>query len=316
MTDARAGRVLFIFDQNQEGNADHGLWSWFYASAARYQIDTAQIIYMTSDHLAEKSHNLHCDINGINHRIHVLSTLFNLHVITDMLRKHHTVPCDYDQWMSAKDSGTKLYNCLNRVLHAHRRWLFLKLFEQDLITQGLVSMDQFTDVPTLPDGTELDDRLLRRAQGLLPMVVDKADFTENHFNDLNPDIYLRSWFSVITETYVDDGQLLIGEKVFKPMLCSSPFMVLGSRGTLARLRELGFQTFPQLWDESYDSMDTVPRMEAMVAEIAKLSKIRDLGSWFAQAEPALRHNHQLAWQLYADSRDYQRLVAIWQDFVA
>ena len=316
MRDARAGRVLLLFDQNQEGNADPSLWSWFYDNAAVQGLDPRQIIYMTSDHLAEKSHVSYCDINGIDQQMHVLSTLFNLHVITDMLRKRGTVPVTYDQWMAAKDQHTLLYNCLNRVLHPHRRWLFLRMFEQDLLSHGSVSMDSFTDVPALPDGSQIDDSLVRRVQGLLPMVVDQADFTKNHFNDLNPDIYLRSWFSVITETYVDDGQLLLGEKLFKPMLCCSPFMVLGSRGTLRRLRELGFQTFPQLWDESYDQLDTVPRMDAMVAEIAKLRGQSDLRSWFARAEPALRHNHALAWQHWAHSRDWQRLVAIWQQFVA
>ena len=316
LADAQQGRVLLLLDQSQEGNADPTLWSWFYRTAADHQLDPSCMIYMTSDHYAEKSHFEFCDINDIATRITVISTLFNLHAITDMLRKRDVVPCGYDQWLAAKDPGTKLYNCLNRVLHPHRRWLFLKLFAQDLIAQGLVSMDSFTDVPNLPDGSSLDDSLIRRAQGLLPLVVDKSDFTENHFNDLNPDIYLRSWFSVITETYVDDGQLLIGEKLFKPMLCASPFMVLGSRGTLARLRELGFRTFPELWDESYDLMDITCRIDAIVAQITNVSKISDLRSWFAQAEPALRHNHALAWQLYSDSRDYQRIVAIWQDFVA
>ena len=314
MRDARAGRVLLIFDQSQEGNADPNLWSWFYAAAAAQQINPCRIVYMTSDHLAEYSHNSYCDINGIDNKMHVLSTMFNLHVITDMLLKRCAVPCDYDTWLSAKDDHTALYNCLNRVLHPHRRWLFIKLLAQGLIDRGLVSMDMFDSVPPLPDGSVLDTALLRQVS--LPLTVDKSDFTVNHFNDLNPDIYLRSWFSVITETYVDDGQLLIGEKVFKPMLCSSPFMVLSSRGTLQRLRELGFQTFPMLWDESYDLMDVAARIDAIVAQITKLSQIQDLPAWFARAEPALRHNHRLAWQLWEDSRDYQRLIAIWQDLVA
>jgi len=316
LRDAQRGRVLLIFDQSQEGNADPDLWSWFYATASRWAVAAKNIIYMTSDHLAEKSHISWCDFNGVEPQMQVLSTLFNLHAITDMLGRRGTVPLSYDQWLQAKHSDTKLYNCLNRVLHPHRRWLFLKLFEQGLVPQGLISMDSFTDVPALPDGTLLDDSLVRRVQSVLPMTVDKTDFTVNHFNDLNEDIYLRSWFSVITETYVGNDQLLIGEKVFKPMLCSSPFMVLGNPGTLHRLRELGFQTFPMLWDESYDHLDTVARIDAIVEQIAKLNEIQDLPAWFARAEPALRHNHRLAWQHWENSKDYQRLLAIWQEFVA
>jgi len=316
LRDAQRGRVLLIFDQSQEGNADPDLWSWFYATASRWAVAAKNIIYMTSDHLAEKSHISWCDFNGVEPQMQVLSTLFNLHAITDMLGRRGTVPLSYDQWLQAKHSDTKLYNCLNRVLHPHRRWLFLKLFEQGLVPQGLISMDSFTDVPALPDGTLLDDSLVRRVQGLLPMVVDKADFTENHFNDLNPDIYLRSWVTVVTETYVDDAQLLIGEKVFKPMLCSSPFMILGNPGTLARLRELGFETFGMLWDESYDQLHTTARINAIVAQLQQLSRIPDLAQHFRRAESALRHNHALAWQLWTGSRDYQRLLAIWQRFVA
>ena len=312
--DARSGRVLFIFDQSQEGNADPGLWTWFYATAAEHGMNPQQFVYMTSDHLAENSHKEYCDINGIENQMHVLSTLFNLHVIAATQR--FIVPCEYNEWIAAKGHTTKLYNCLNRVLHDHRRWFFLKLLEQDLIEQGMVSMDQFTSVSKLPDGTQLDPGLLSKAQALLPLVVDKSDFTINHFNDLNTDIYLNSWFSVITETFIDDKQLLLGEKVFKPMMCSSPFMVLSSRGTLARLRELGFQTFPMLWDESYDDLDPVPRMDAIIEQIHKLRHVTDLRSWFAQAEPVLRHNRELAWQQWEHSRDYQKILAIWQDFTA
>jgi len=313
-SDAKLGRVLFIFDQSQEGNADPGLWSWFYATAAEHSINPQQFVYMTSDHLAEKSHKEYCDINGIKNQMHVLSTLFNLHILAATQRT--TSRCGYDEWVAAKDHSTKLYNCLNRVLHPHRRWLFLKLFEQDLISQGMISMDSFADVPQLPDGSSLDDRLVRRANGMLPLVVDQHDFTVNHYNNLNPDIYLNSWVSVITETFIDDEQLLLGEKVFKPMLCSSPFMILSSKGTLARLRDLGFKTFPMLWDESYDNLDPVPRMDAIVEQIRRLGDISDLRSWFAQAEPVLRHNHKLAWQHWEHSSDYQKILAIWQGFAA
>ena len=135
---------------------------------------------------------------------------------------------------------------------------------------------------------------------------------------INSDIYLNSWCSVITETHAfdEDHNLFISEKLWKPMFVLQPFMVWGQRGTLAQLRHWGYQTFSDLWDESYDLMDVAARIDAIVAQITKLSQIQDLPAWFARAEPALRHNHRLAWQLWEDSRDYQRLIAIWQDLVA
>ena len=308
LRDAQQGRVLLIFDQSQEGNADTMLWSWFYATAARYGVDPRNILYLTGDALAEDSHFLHCEINGVDKPIHVISTLFNLYVTVHRLRSNGQGP------NIPSSNKTVLFNCLNRMLHQHRKWFFLMLLEQGLTANNLISMPWFDSVQPLPDGCTQDLSLLDTVE--LPLLVDDVDLSQNLFNNLNADIYDRSWFTVITETYVDDGQLLIGEKVFKPMLCGSPFMVLGSKHMLKQLRVLGFQTFPMLWDESYDLMPVVPRMRAMVSEIKKLSQLSDPQRYFDQAAAAVAHNQQLAWQPWDHSRDYQRILAIWQDFVA
>ena len=308
LRDAQQGRVLLIFDQSQEGNADTELWSWFYRTADRYAIDPQCVVYLTGDAQAEDSHISHCEINGINRSIHVLSTLFNLHITVHRLRSQGQEPRTHH------GPRTALFNCLNRMPHEHRKWLFLMLREQGLVEHNLVSMPEFDSVQALPDGTRFDPRLWTGAQ--LPLRVDDVDLSENLFNNLNTDIYDRSWFTVITETYVDDGQMLIGEKVFKPMLCGSPFMILSSRHTLAKLRQLGFETFGLLWDESYDHMDVVPRMRAIVHEIKQLSRLNNPSEHFASALSVIAHNQQLAWQPWELSRDYQRIVAIWQDFVA
>jgi hypothetical protein len=308
LRDAQRGRALLIFDQSQEGNADPQLWSWFYDSCASYGIGTHSVLYLTGDAHAEDSHFLHCEINGIDQRIGVISTLFNLYAITHRLR-------GLAQGIHRPNSDKQaLFNCLNRMPHEHRKWFFLMLLEQGLVDGNMISMPAFAHVADLPDGSTPD--ISRLSSVSLPLSVDDVDLTENLFNNLNSDIYDRSWFTVITETYISDAQLLIGEKVFKPMLCGSPFMLLSTKHALSKLRHLGFETFPMLWDESYDHMDTVPRMRAMVQEIHKLSRLGDWPAHFARAQAAVDHNQQLAWQPWIHSRDCQRILAIWQDFVA
>jgi len=308
LRDAQRGRVLFIFDQSQEGNADPDLWSWFYRTCAVYGIDPARVVYLTGDARAEELNFSYCEINGIHRGIHVVSTLFNLYVTTHRLCGEGQVPPVPGR------NKTALFNCLNRMPHDHRRWFLLMLLEQGLVAGNLISMGEFDSVSALPDGSRLDAALLRDVK--LPLVVDRSDFNTNWFNDLNPEIYDSSWFTVVTETYVTDTQVCLGEKAFKPMLCGSPFMILSSRNSLASLRRHGFMTFPMLWDESYDHMDVVPRMRAMVSEIARVSKVTDLAWYFAAADAAVAHNQQLAWQPWEQSRDYQRILAIWQEFVA
>jgi len=45
------------------------------------------------------------------------------------------------------------------------------------------------------------------------------------------------------------------EKTFKAIYYELPFMVVGVKDTLKGLKKLGFETFPELFDESYDSID-------------------------------------------------------------
>jgi hypothetical protein len=322
--DARAGNVLFIMDQSQEGGSQivskwssayktaPSLWEWFYDHCKYWSISSAQVVYLTSDHLAESRHAAYCDSNGIAVRMQVISSLYNLYILNASMRQILPIP-EYESTLPK----SKLFNCLNRMVHEHRKWFFCKMMQADLLNHGHVSMDKFTTMEPMPGTASETEIVLAKAQDLLPLIVDKADFTINYYNDLNPSIYQDSWFSVITETYVDDMQMLIGEKVFKPMMCFSPFMLLSTRGSLARLRDLGFKSFPMLWDESYDDMDdTGNRMDAIIDQMKMISRIDDLAAYFAQAESAVKHNHQMAWSLFQDSRDWQQLVAIWQDFVA
>ena len=68
------------------------------------------------------------------------------------------------------------------------------------------------------------------------------------------DMYKRSFFSLVSETlFADDNDsLFLTEKTFKPIAYRHPFMIVGNHGTLRFLRSLGYETFPEMFDESYD----------------------------------------------------------------
>jgi hypothetical protein len=79
--------------------------------------------------------------------------------------------------------------------------------------------------------------------------------------------YEQSWitdvcFDVITETTLqiqltNNNSPVLSEKTFKTMFFGKPFMIVGDAGSLNRLHELGFKTFPFLFNESYDLVDDV-----------------------------------------------------------
>jgi hypothetical protein len=57
---------------------------------------------------------------------------------------------------------------------------------------------------------------------------------------------------LVTETVANGRRLHLTEKTFKPICLRMPFIIAGTRGSLAYLRSYGFRTFGDLWDESYD----------------------------------------------------------------
>lgn len=72
---------------------------------------------------------------------------------------------------------------------------------------------------------------------------------------INPDWIADTYFSIVTETGTGHNQPQVTEKIYKLMFFCHPFIVVGPRGHLAALRRYGFKTFPELFDESYDTMD-------------------------------------------------------------
>lgn len=73
---------------------------------------------------------------------------------------------------------------------------------------------------------------------------------------LNRDWYTRSYFSLVAETSVQTPGHR-SEKMFKPFAFKHPMLLWASTGSLEIARDLGFQTFNFLFDESYDSIQDV-----------------------------------------------------------
>jgi hypothetical protein len=92
-------------------------------------------------------------------------------------------------------------------------------------------------------------------------------------NDITSDGYLwevnPQWFQVTAMSLVCESSIgaienelsvtapsgvFISEKSLKPMAMQHPFILVATPGTLAEIRSFGFETFPELWDESYDSV--------------------------------------------------------------
>jgi hypothetical protein len=73
---------------------------------------------------------------------------------------------------------------------------------------------------------------------------------------INAEWYNRTQFSVVVETAMTRGprEVFITEKTTKPLAMRHPFITLACPETLALLRAAGFETYNNLFDETYDTV--------------------------------------------------------------
>jgi len=105
-------------------------------------------------------------------------------------------------------------------------------------------------------------------------------------------IYGKAWHSMICETHNNNDFVFTTEKIAKPMIAGRIFVVFTSRHYLKLLRQLGFQTFNNIIDESYDDIeDKHERWDRALQEVYKLTQ-RDPLTVINQCQHTLIHNAQ------------------------
>ena len=122
---------------------------------------------------------------------------------------------------------------------------------------------------------------------------------------VNPEWYNSTFFSVVVESYmrsdrwfaspvVPNYRTEVSEKLFKPCMFYHPMVVYGSYCTLEYLHREGFETFENLWDESYDLVTTDQQRHDAVTKLILDNVQRfqsgDLGI-DSLTQQKLEHNH-------------------------
>ena len=192
----------------------------------------------------------------------------------------------------------KLYINLNRAYRYHRAALIENLHKNDLLKCGYTTFgDAYDDVKS----TEFKDTFKKIKFDIL----DEPDLENVNPVYKFPKQCKHSFLFLNTETWVDNDRLFLTEKSFKPAGIGMPFINLGNPGTLARLRDLGFYTFSNWFDESYDlDLPLQKRIDIIVDNLKMLSRLDNtqLIKMRNQMQFKIEHNHKLYNMLY--NKDY------------
>lgn len=108
---------------------------------------------------------------------------------------------------------------------------------------------------------------------LIPKILD-VELDTNRAGEYTRDFYKNTFCSLTSETLINPDELFFSEKTFKPIYNMHPFLFLGNPYSLKKLREFGYKTFSNWWDESYDEeLDYLLR-------IKKISKVmQEIATW-------------------------------------
>jgi len=201
---------------------------------------------------------------------------------------------------------------LNGRNRAHRKYLMYQLKQCNLLNQSLwtnldslksscwplkqVGGDFSIPIQFLPVEYEVE-----KFQEQLKMPFDLGNYLSNKsclFNSgwgdiyLNANTYIDTYFSLVTETIFDCPYSFRTEKIWKPIAIGHPFIVVSNFGYLRDLKQLGFQTFDHLIDESYDLISNNQERIDRIVDLVKDLCQQDLSTFLAAAENVCKYNQQ------------------------
>jgi len=136
--------------------------------------------------------------------------------------------------------------------------------------------------------------LLNHAPIKLESTVRYPIGADQTFNILK--YYPQFFVELVSLTFTSGNTFYVDEKIWRPVLMRTPFMIQGSAGTIKNLRRLGFRTFDQWWNEGYSEDPDGCHVPAMIENIKQLSQlsVSELQSMYQDMTPVLDYNlHRL-----------------------
>jgi len=107
-----------------------------------------------------------------------------------------------------------------------------------------------------------------------------------------------SLFEIVAETRFTKEHWF-SEKTYWPLKLGKPFLLIVGAGSLSSLKMLGYKTFGDYIDESYDEQTSIPhKVQQVVLEMKRLKEFRDknpIGFYemYAKLEEIGKHNSEV-----------------------
>jgi hypothetical protein len=302
LNDLRNKKALLVLDQSFEGYQVKWLWDFFHKECEKYNIPPSTIVYVTGNMIVEEIYEKWAMSNNIQEKIKVIGyTHFEIDISENMkkIEKYGHLSSFNEQLLYKEQNLEKIktFACLNKRIRPNRVWFFKYLLDNNLLNKGLISMNVFERHGFNFENKVMNlnevDSLLEKLPLLVYETPNNVLDDSVYINRFNNQVCLDTWITVISETHCSDSDetLFISEKTFKPIASNQPFIIMGGKNSLKKMRDLGFKTFDGFIDESYDDLPTHDRMKAIIESIKKIDSIDNKLEWFKSMEDIIKHNY-------------------------
>jgi hypothetical protein len=262
----RNGRTVLIFDATFEGygDAELPLKTCLCYNAFLYNIDPAKIFLFTGNFLDTDD-----SINVIP--IFLLDTGWD----------YSTGPRNVNQ------SRIECFKNLEKtILSLSRRNRFPRvvahfaLWKSQLRQDSIISQDALSTAATISTDIlktlELTANDWQEFKNTLPLLADGNNFHINAPFDHLPNLHSKTLFSIVNETLISNYKntsLFFSEKLLKPIINYQPMIIYGQPGINRKIQMLGFKTYEQYFDLSFDDEpDDVLRYKKLLISVENAVK--------------------------------------------
>ena len=187
----------------------------------------------------------------------------------------------------------------------HRYAMTYQLYKNNLLEHGAVSCFAYENFHynTRPGTT---DEYMSKLENFKQTVFDsfKQSLPHTIDNQINihqvgndeSHLFENVFVNLVNETHQPDDRVFITEKTYRAINYCRPFIINGDKGSLTYLKEMGFKTFDQFWDESYDDEESdhvrITKITEVVRDICHRSN-EELLTQYNDMLPILRHNYSI-----------------------
>jgi hypothetical protein len=150
-----------------------------------------------------------------------------------------------------------------------------------------------TNIKTLPEQYEVG-RYRQQVSKIFDLGFIKSDLFNREWGEIyiEPAPYIDTYFSLVTETVFDYPYSFRTEKIWKPIAMAHPWIAVANSGYYRDMRNLGFQTFGHVVDESFDSIEDSQKRIERIAHVVQDLCQQDLAAFLKECYNVCKYNQQ------------------------